>query len=91
MVWSLPLAGDSEGPTLISATTSWRTSALLFNANIFFALGVKAVFMTLAIFQAATLWMAIAAGMGTSLLVVFNALTLLKYRGVGAGSGSAKP
>lgn len=46
--------------------------------NITFALGVKAAFMTLAILQLATLWMAIAADMGASLLVVFNALRLLK-------------
>ena len=33
--------------------------------------------MILAMLQMATLWMAIAADMGASLLVVFNALTLL--------------
>jgi Cd2+/Zn2+-exporting ATPase len=45
--------------------------------NVIFALGVKAAFMALTLLQVATLWMAIAADMGTSLLVIFNALRLL--------------
>jgi Cd2+/Zn2+-exporting ATPase len=45
--------------------------------NIAFALGVKAIFMVLALAQLATLWMAIAADMGASLIVIFNALRLL--------------
>ncbi len=46
--------------------------------NIAFALGVKALFMILALAGAATLWMAIAADMGASLLVIVNALRLLR-------------
>ncbi len=46
--------------------------------NITFALGVKALFITLALFGLATLWMAIAADTGASLLVVFNGLRLLR-------------
>jgi Cd2+/Zn2+-exporting ATPase len=46
-------------------------------ANIALALGVKVVFMALAAFDLATLWMAVAADMGTSLAVVANALRLL--------------
>ncbi|MFA6929676.1 MAG: heavy metal translocating P-type ATPase [Lentisphaeria bacterium] len=46
--------------------------------NIAFALGVKAIFMLLAFAGAATLWMAIAADMGASLLVIANALRLLR-------------
>jgi Cd2+/Zn2+-exporting ATPase len=49
----------------------------IIHQNITFALGIKAVFMTLAILQMATLWMAIAADMGASLLVVLNGLRLL--------------
>ena len=48
--------------------------------NVAFALGVKAVFMALALFQLASLWMAIAADMGASLPVVANGLRLLKKR-----------
>jgi Zn2+/Cd2+-exporting ATPase len=60
-----------------------RTSRVI-RQNIIFALGVKAVFMSLALMHVATLWMAISADMGVSLLVVFNALRLL------GGSGAAR-
>ncbi len=45
--------------------------------NIIFALGVKLVFIVLALLGVASLWMAIAADMGASLLVIFNGLKLL--------------
>ncbi len=48
--------------------------------NIGFALGVKLLFMGLALANIATLWMAIAADMGASLLVIANALRLLNGR-----------
>jgi Zn2+/Cd2+-exporting ATPase len=54
-----------------------RRSLRIIRQNIFFALGVKAVFMTLALLQVATLRMAIAADMGASLIVIFHALRLL--------------
>jgi Cd2+/Zn2+-exporting ATPase len=46
--------------------------------NIVLALGIKAVFMVLAIAGSATMWMAVFADMGASLLVVFNGLRLLR-------------
>ncbi len=46
--------------------------------NIFFSLAVKAAFIALAAAGVATLWMAIAADMGASLLVVANGLRLLR-------------
>lgn len=46
--------------------------------NIIFSLAVKAAFITLAALGMATLWMAIAADMGASLLVVANGLRLLR-------------
>ena len=42
------------------------------------ALGIKAVFLVLAVFDNATMWMAVFADMGASLLVVFNGLRLLR-------------
>ena len=48
--------------------------------NITFALGIKLLFMALALANLATLWMAIAADMGASLLVIANALRLLQTR-----------
>ena len=58
---------------------SRKTGAIL-KQNIVVALGIKAVFMALALMGMATLWMAVFADMGASLLVVFNGLRLLKAK-----------
>jgi len=54
-----------------------RRTLGIIRQNIAFALGVKLLFMGLALANIATLWMAIAADMGASLLVIMNALRLL--------------
>jgi Zn2+/Cd2+-exporting ATPase len=46
--------------------------------NIALALGIKVVFLLLAVFDSATMWMAVFADMGASLLVVANGLRLLR-------------
>jgi Cd2+/Zn2+-exporting ATPase len=56
---------------------SRRTHAVLWQ-NIALALTIKAVFLGLAIFGNATMWMAVFADMGASLLVVGNGLRLLR-------------
>ena len=56
---------------------SSKTHAVLWQ-NITLALGIKAVFLVLAVFGSATMWMAVFADMGASLLVVVNGLRLLK-------------
>ena len=56
---------------------SRRTAAILAQ-NISLALGIKVVFLALAVAGEATLWMAILADMGASLLVIFNGLRLLR-------------
>ena len=56
---------------------SRRTHAVLWQ-NIALALGIKAVFLVLALAGSATMWMAVFADMGASLLVVFNGLRLLR-------------
>lgn len=56
---------------------SQRTHAVLWQ-NITLALGIKAVFFALAVFGGATMWMAVFADMGASLLVVANGLRLLR-------------
>jgi Cd2+/Zn2+-exporting ATPase len=50
--------------------------------NVAFALGIKAVFLTLAFFGLAGLWMAILADTGATLLVIANSLRLLKVKGL---------
>ena len=56
---------------------SKKTHAVLWQ-NITLALGIKVVFFALAIFGSATMWMAVFADMGASLLVVANGLRLVK-------------
>ena len=56
---------------------SQRAHRLLWQ-NISLALGIKAVFLILALMGQATMWMAVFADMGASLLVVFNGLRLLQ-------------
>jgi Cd2+/Zn2+-exporting ATPase len=56
---------------------SRRTHAVLWQ-NIALALGIKLVFLLLALFDNASMWMAVFADMGASLLVVFNGLRLMK-------------
>ena len=55
-----------------------RQTAAILRQNIVAALLIKAVFLVLAIAGSATLWMAVFADMGASLLVVFNGLRLLR-------------
>ena len=55
-----------------------RATARNIHANIGFSIVVKAAFLVLAVTGAATLWMAVAADMGASLVVIANALRLLR-------------
>jgi Zn2+/Cd2+-exporting ATPase len=55
-----------------------RATAQVLMQNIVFALGIKAVFLVLTFTGHATMWMAVFADMGTSLLVVVNGLRLLR-------------
>lgn len=63
-----------------------RRTVSIMRQNIGFSLLVKVVFVTLAFAGRATLWSAIAADMGASLLVIANALRLLRA----APAGPAK-
>ncbi|MEO8388587.1 heavy metal translocating P-type ATPase [Polaromonas sp.] len=56
---------------------SKRTHAILWQ-NISLALGIKGIFLVMAVFGTATMWMAVFADMGASLLVVGNGLRLLR-------------
>ncbi|PXY00141.1 heavy metal translocating P-type ATPase [Halomonas sp. LBP4] len=74
-----------------------RATRAVLMQNIVFAIGIKVVFLALAFSGHATLWMAIFADMGASLLVVANGLRLLtageaRHRGAAAtGTGQAAP
>ncbi len=58
---------------------SKRTHAILWQ-NISLALGIKSVFLMMAVFGTASMWMAVFADMGASLLVVGNGLRLLREK-----------
>ncbi|MBV6273783.1 heavy metal translocating P-type ATPase [Alcaligenaceae bacterium CGII-47] len=58
---------------------SQKTHTVLWQ-NIALAIGIKVVFFYLAVFQDASMWMAVFADMGASLLVVANGLRLLRTR-----------
>jgi Cd2+/Zn2+-exporting ATPase len=71
------IMNDDLGRIAETVRLSRRTHAVLWQ-NIALALGIKAVFFGLAVFGNATMWMAVFADMGASLLVVGNGLRLLR-------------
>ena len=67
-----------ELPKISYAVRLSRATARTIRVNIVFSLALKAAFLAMAIGGAATLWMAVAADMGASLIVIANALRLLR-------------
>jgi Zn2+/Cd2+-exporting ATPase len=63
-------------PTFIRLS---RATAHVLTQNIVLALGIKAVFLALTFSGHATMWMAVFADMGASLIVVLNGLRLLRH------------
>lgn len=57
-----------------------RKTLSIIKENIWFSIGIKAVFLVLALGGWATLWMAVASDMGASLLVIINGLRALRIR-----------
>lgn len=72
------LMNDDLGKLPLFIRISRATAAVL-RQNIGLALGIKAVFIGLALVGKATMWMAVFADMGASLIVVANGLRLLNY------------
>ncbi len=62
-----------------------RRTAQILAQNIALSIGIKAAFFVLTLIGSATLWMAVFADMGTSLLVVMNGLRLLRFAAPRAG------
>jgi Cd2+/Zn2+-exporting ATPase len=71
------IMNDDLGRIAETVRLSRRTHGILLQ-NITLALGIKLVFFALAVFGSATMWMAVFADMGASLLVVGNGLRLLR-------------
>ncbi len=55
-----------------------RRTLSIIRANVALSLGIKAIFVVLTLLGSASLWSAIAADMGASLIVTFNGLRLLR-------------
>ena len=70
---------DDLGRIAETVRLSRRTHAVLWQ-NISLALGIKAAFLLAAVLGGATMWMAVFADMGASLLVVANGLRLLRHK-----------
>ncbi|MBN1427751.1 MAG: heavy metal translocating P-type ATPase, partial [Anaerolineae bacterium] len=63
---------------LPEAVSASRRARGIIQQNIAFSLGLKAAFLLLTLFGAATLWMAVFADMGASLLVTLNGMRMLR-------------
>jgi Cd2+/Zn2+-exporting ATPase len=59
-----------------------RRTLGVIRANIALSLGLKAVFLVLVLIGSGTMWMAVMADMGASLLVTLNGMRLLRFREV---------
>jgi Cd2+/Zn2+-exporting ATPase len=68
---------NNDLKSLIWLVDHSRRMLTIIRQNIFVAISIKALFALLALFGTATLWGAIAADLGGSLLVIFNGLRLL--------------
>jgi Cd2+/Zn2+-exporting ATPase len=67
-----------ELPKIPYAIRLSRATTRNIRANIGFSLALKAAFLVMAVVGTATLWMAVVADMGASLVVIANALRLLR-------------
>ncbi len=68
-----------ELPKIAYAIRLSRATVTNIRANIAISLFLKAAFLALAVAGMATLWMAVIADTGTSLIVIANAMRLLRY------------
>ncbi|MEO8652768.1 MAG: heavy metal translocating P-type ATPase [Ramlibacter sp.] len=68
-----------DDPRKLAAFVRWsRATNAVLQQNIALAIGIKVVFLALTVAGQATLWMAVFADMGSSLIVIFNGMRLLK-------------
>lgn len=71
------LMTDSPSKVAIAIDVAKRTRNIVWQ-NIYFAMGVKLVFIVLGVFGIATMWEAVFGDMGVALIAVFNAIRILK-------------
>lgn len=71
------LMTDSPSKVISAIDVAKRTRNIVWQ-NIFFAMGVKLIFIVLGVFGIATMWEAVFGDMGVALIAVFNAIRILK-------------
>jgi len=71
------LMSDDPARIPLAVTVAKKTRVIVWQ-NIFFALGVKGVFLTLGAFGFATMWEAVFADVGVALLAILNATRVMK-------------
>ena len=71
------LMTDSPSKVSIAIDTAKRTRKIVWQ-NIYFAIGVKLMFIVLGVFGIATMWEAVFGDIGVALIAVFNAIRILK-------------
>ena len=75
----LALMGDDLTKLALAIRLSRRTLQII-RQNVWFSIAIKAMFLVLSVAGWATLWMAVAADMGASLIVVANGLRALRVK-----------
>ncbi len=71
------LMTDSPSKVAVAIDVAKRTRNIVWQ-NIYFAMGVKLIFIVLGVFGVATMWEAVFGDMGVALIAVFNAIRILK-------------
>ena len=69
---------DDKPSRIIEAVTIARKTVRIVRQNIAFAIGVKALVMILAVFGAASLWLAVFADVGVAVLAILNAMRAMR-------------
>jgi len=68
---------DSPSKVALSIEVAKITRNIVWQ-NIYFAMGVKLIFIVLGVFGVATMWEAVFGYMGVALIAVFNAIRILR-------------
>ena len=71
------LMTDSPSKVALSIDVAKTTRDIVWQ-NIYFAMGIKLVFIVLGVFGIATMWEAVFGDMGVALIAIFNSLRILK-------------
>ena len=69
---------DDKPSKIATAIAIARRTIAIARQNVWFAIGVKATILILAVFGLGTMWMAVFADVGVTVIAVLNAMRALK-------------